>query len=167
MTAPSDPTVIPPPDELRSERLLPRPYRADDADVLFAAIEESRGHPRPWMDWVDHHASVDDSGDDCLRCAANWLLRSDPTVGIFEATTGRFLGGTGLIDPLELRCDARNAASRRVAERVGFVLEGRLRNACLDPEGQPADDLLFSLIPGDLPGRGTAPETVAPTSTRR
>ena len=50
---------------------------------------------------------------------------------------------------VELRCDARNEPSRRVAERVGFVLEGRLRSAFLDPGGQPADELVFALIPDD------------------
>jgi ribosomal-protein-serine acetyltransferase len=50
---------------------------------------------------------------------------------------------------VELRCDARNGPSRRVAERVRFVLKGRLRNAFLDPDGQPADELVFALTPDD------------------
>ena len=51
---------------------------------------------------------------------------------------------------VELRCDARNEPSRRVAERVGFVLEGQLRNAFLAPDGQPADALVFALTPDDV-----------------
>ena len=43
----------------------------------------------------------------------------------------------------------REEPSRRVAERVGFVLEGQLRNAFLDPDRQPADELVFALIPDD------------------
>ena len=50
---------------------------------------------------------------------------------------------------LQLFCNAGNDASRRVAERAGFVLEGRLRNAVLDANGAPADRLVFSLIPED------------------
>ena len=191
MTAPRHPTLIPLPDALRSERLVLRPLRPDDAEPLFAAVDESRAHLRPWLPWVDSHASVDDARDYCARCAANWLLRTDLTVGVFEAADGRYLGGAGLHDPdwelrafevgywlrasalgrgyvteavrllvdlafgplgarrVRLRCDARNGASRRVAERVGFVLEGRLRNAFLDQDGEPADDLLFALVPED------------------
>ena len=50
---------------------------------------------------------------------------------------------------VEIRCDSRNDRSRRVAERLGFVFEGRLRNDSLDPVGVARDMLVFSLIPGD------------------
>jgi RimJ/RimL family protein N-acetyltransferase len=46
-----------------------------------------------------------------------------------------------------LRCDARNDASRRVAERAGFILEGRLRNVSMAPDGTVRDDLVFAMIP--------------------
>ena len=51
--------------------------------------------------------------------------------------------------------DARNEPSRQVAERVGFVLEGHLRNAFLAPDGQPADELVFALTPDDARLRPT------------
>ena len=50
---------------------------------------------------------------------------------------------------VEISCDPRNDRSRRVAERLGFVLEGRLRSIMLDTAGQPRDQLVFSLIPDD------------------
>jgi len=176
---------------LRSPRLLLRPFVPADADQVFAAVDESRAHLRPWMAWVDGHVSVDDSRNWCTRCAANWLLRAELTVGVFAAAGGRYLGCVSLHDPdwdqrvfrigywrrasaigqgyateavrvlvdlavgplaarrVELRCDARNGPSRRVAQRVGFVLEGQLRNAFLAPDGQPADELVFALTPDD------------------
>lgn len=54
---------------------------------------------------------------------------------------------------LEIRCDPANARSRAVPERLGFTLEGRLRNNMADRHGGPRDTLVFSLVPGD-PGSG-------------
>ncbi|HTE21104.1 MAG TPA: GNAT family protein [Armatimonadota bacterium] len=48
---------------------------------------------------------------------------------------------------VEIRCDARNGPSRRVAERVGYRLEGTLRSDDLSPDGEPRDTLVFSLLP--------------------
>jgi RimJ/RimL family protein N-acetyltransferase len=189
------PTTIGLPDELRTPRLILRPLRPDDADAIFAAIDESREHLRPWMLWVDNHRSVDDTRDWCAHAAADWLLRAALTLGMFDAAAGRFLGGTGLhvhdwnrrlfevgywireseqgkgyvteaverqiafafddLDArrLELWCDARNERSRAVAERCGFVSEGRLRNAMTIPDNGVADALCFSLTPADRPNR--------------
>ncbi|MCC6945512.1 MAG: GNAT family N-acetyltransferase [Thermomicrobiales bacterium] len=52
---------------------------------------------------------------------------------------------------VEIRCDPANERSRRVPERLGFVLEGRLRSAALTPDGIPRDTLVFSIVAGDLP----------------
>ena len=48
-----------------------------------------------------------------------------------------------------IRCDARNTHSAAVAQRLGFVLEGRLRNEGVDPSGGLRDTLVFALIPSD------------------
>ncbi|HEU0113790.1 MAG TPA: hypothetical protein VFQ80_03900, partial [Thermomicrobiales bacterium] len=55
------PTTLRPPDESRSPRLVLQPLRPDDADAIFAAIDESREHLRFWMRWVDNHCSDDDA----------------------------------------------------------------------------------------------------------
>lgn len=188
---PTTPTLIVLPAELRGPRIVVRPYQADDAEAVFTAIDESRDHLRPWMPWVDHHGTVDDTRDYCIRSAAKWMLRSDLPLGIFTIEDGRYLGGTGLhgvdwalrsfeigywlrvsaeghgfmteavnlltsfalvelrANRVEIFCDATNTRSRAVAERCGFVQEGRLRNARLDNDGHPGDTLVFSAIPGD------------------
>ncbi|MFN8513010.1 MAG: GNAT family N-acetyltransferase [Thermomicrobiales bacterium] len=193
-------TLIELPDELRSARIVVRPYRAGDAEAVFAAIVESRAELLPWMDWVDHHQSVEDTRDFCVRCAAGWLGRTALDVGIFDARDGGFLGATGFPKfdwglrkfevgywlrtsawghgyvheavrllarlvfeelggvRLELRCDARNERSRRVAERAGFMLEGRLRNESRDPQGRLRDTLVFGLVPEDW-ARGESRES--------
>jgi len=47
---------------------------------------------------------------------------------------------------VEIRCDARNVRSARVAERAGFVFEARLRNEALAIDGQVRDTLVFALV---------------------
>ena len=47
---------------------------------------------------------------------------------------------------LEISCDARNAASRRVAEKCGFELEGILRQSRRDTSGELADACIFARV---------------------
>jgi RimJ/RimL family protein N-acetyltransferase len=191
MSSPVVPTLIVLPSELRGSRVVLRPYRRDDAEHVFAAIDESRDHLRSWVTWVDNNRTVDDVRDYCIRSQASWLLRTELVLGIFDAASGRYLGGIELHDPdwqlrafeigywlrvsavghgyatestqlladfalsrlqarrFTLRCSARNDASRRVAERAGFTLEGRLRNARLEPDGSISDELLYAIVPED------------------
>ncbi len=50
---------------------------------------------------------------------------------------------------VEIQIDPRNVRSRRVPERLGFVLEGTLRRYRLSPDGRAADRLIFAMIPED------------------
>jgi RimJ/RimL family protein N-acetyltransferase len=47
---------------------------------------------------------------------------------------------------VEIRCDALNRRSARVAERAGYSLEGELRNAEIGSDGRPRNMLVFSVI---------------------
>lgn len=58
-------------------------------------------------------------------------------------------------DELELRrldliTDPDNIGSQRVAEKVGFVREGVMRNHLLHSDGRLRDSVMFSLLPGEL-----------------
>ncbi|HEY1390079.1 MAG TPA: GNAT family N-acetyltransferase [Ktedonobacterales bacterium] len=192
MELPRHTTLIPLFEELRGPRVVVRPYRLDDADGLFAAVDESRQHLWPWLPWVTQHQTVEDTRDFILRTQAKWLLREDDlTVGFFEADSGRYLGGSGLhirgwdlpafeigywirtsaeghgyvaetvklltafaftsldAQRVMIRCDARNARSAAVAERLGFVREALLRNDMRDANGELRSTLVFSLTPDD------------------
>lgn len=46
-------------------------------------------------------------------------------------------------------CDARNARSKAVPERLGFVFEGALRRDSLAPDGTIRDSLIYAMIPDD------------------
>lgn len=50
---------------------------------------------------------------------------------------------------VEIHCDPNNFRSSRVAERNGYTLEGRLRNARLTPDGNLRDTLVYGMTEGD------------------
>jgi RimJ/RimL family protein N-acetyltransferase len=179
------------PDELRGPRVQLRAYRTEDAPAVFAAVEESREHLRPWMPWVGAHRTLADSRTFVTSSAAQWLTRENLNVGVWEAASGRYLGSSGLeprdwrvpsfeigywvrvtaegkgyateavrlltelafdrlgANRVEIRCDARNLRSAAVAKRLGYVLEARLRNHELAPDGSLRDTLVFALKPAD------------------
>ncbi len=47
---------------------------------------------------------------------------------------------------VEIRCDGRNERSASVAKRLGFALEGTLRNHRRAPDGSVADTLVFARV---------------------
>lgn len=49
---------------------------------------------------------------------------------------------------IEIRCDGRNTRSSRVAERLGFTLEGILRNDKCDVDGSLRDTMVFFKVRG-------------------
>jgi RimJ/RimL family protein N-acetyltransferase len=63
---------------------------------------------------------------------------------------------------IEIRCDPNNLRSAAVAERNGYTLEGRLRNARLTPEGTLRDTLVYGMTEGDFASRAWA-ESIADT----
>jgi RimJ/RimL family protein N-acetyltransferase len=55
------------------------------------------------------------------------------------------------VQRVHLRADVENVASRRVAERAGFTLEGVLRSAHWNPRLERRQDwAMYSLLPADL-----------------
>ncbi len=87
--------LIPMFEELHGERVTIRPYRESDAQDVFEAVAESCDHLRPWLPFADEHQTVEETRDWIIHQVAAWLLREDMTLGMWEATTNRYLGGTG------------------------------------------------------------------------
>lgn len=50
---------------------------------------------------------------------------------------------------VEIRCEASNERSAAVATRLGFRLEGHLRNIARQADGTLIDELIYALIPTD------------------
>ena len=68
------------------------------------------------------------------------------------------------VDRVEWRAEVGNSASRAVAERAGFVIEGVLRSAIIH-QGVRRDSWVGALLPSDLGLASTAPYLPAPAST--
>jgi [ribosomal protein S5]-alanine N-acetyltransferase len=143
---------------------LPSPYTTSDA--------------RMWCTWSaaqrrttgdgDHYAIVRREDDKLVGLL--WTKRTDwgsmtTEISYVVAPDARGFGFTAeAVDALavdlilehrfqriELRVAQGNVASRRVAEKAGFVHEGLLRNAGVDDSGR-VDLVVWSLVPADLRG---------------
>src|SRR6266566_3165849 len=89
-------TLIPLFQELRGERVLVRPYQEDDAQSLFEAIAESREHIGPWDPLADAQQTIEESRDVIIRWMVQWLLREYLAVGLWDAATHWYIGGSNL-----------------------------------------------------------------------
>ncbi|TMN22244.1 GNAT family N-acetyltransferase [Lentibacillus cibarius] len=151
-------------DEVALKRL-----ELSDADRLFQLTDQSRDHLRPWLPWVDHTKTVDDSKafiQSSLKTFSNrqglttGILYKGELAGIISFNSldwkneigyiGYWLGVnyqgngimiravSGLIDyafyslglnRIEIRAAVGNRKSRAIPERLGFMLEGQIRQA--------------------------------------
>ena len=117
-------TLVPVFEELRGERVIVRPYCVEDAEALREAVEESRDHLRPWLPFADEHQSVEETRDFIIRTSANWLLRENFTLGIWQKTTGTFLGGSGFhVRDWDLHYFEIGYWLRQSAEGNGYMAE--------------------------------------------
>jgi RimJ/RimL family protein N-acetyltransferase len=149
--------------------IIPRPYTMDDALAFvsghldlgphqFAIVEDSRV-----VGSIGMRVNENDTGHIGYWCAPDLRGR-----GIVPRAVRRLcehaLDDLGL-QRLELITDPDNAASQRVAEKVGFQREGVLRSHLVHPDGRRRDSVMFSLLPGEL--RYLDPDTAAqPPSPR-
>lgn len=140
---------------------LPRPY---DAEAARSWCTEFSHHLRTSGDGI-HWAITDRASGRLLGSAglnrtdwrgrvsevgywvAPWARRRGIAVAATRAVAGWLLGTCGF-ERLELRAATGNLASQAVAERVGFVREGVLRNAGQVHEGR-VDLVSYSLVPAD------------------
>jgi len=78
-----------------------------------------------------------------------WLRTSHYGRGyITEAAGGLIQMLKGIMRPnrIEIRCDVQNLKSRRVAERLGFELEGILRADTREKDGKLRDTCVYALV---------------------
>lgn len=112
------------PNELRGVRVCLRPYAIEDGVVMQEAIEESLDDLRPWMAWTDSRRTVQDCETYIRQALARWLTREDVTVGMWDGSTNRYLGGIWLY-PIDWRVPALAIGYwvRVSAQGRGYVTE--------------------------------------------
>jgi RimJ/RimL family protein N-acetyltransferase len=80
-----------------------------------------------------------------------YWVRADAEGRGYASETARLLARLAFdeldANRVELRIDSRNVRSLRVAERLGFVLEGTLRRKMPAPGGEPTDMHVLALLP--------------------
>jgi ribosomal-protein-serine acetyltransferase len=90
--------------EVRTPRLVIRPFRLDDAAELFEAVNASRTELSPWVPWAakDHRVLAQSAAfvaRNVLACDDGAILQaSGLSVAMTDAGTGRLVGGTGFHD---------------------------------------------------------------------
>jgi len=78
--------------------LVLRPFVDGDADDFAAAVCESVASVSPWMGWCVDGYTAADALDWFAVCRAGAAAGTAFEFGMFDATSGRFLGGAGLND---------------------------------------------------------------------
>jgi RimJ/RimL family protein N-acetyltransferase len=142
--------------------LIPQPYTEDDARWYVAHCEQG------WREGTNSNfAIVEVASDRVVGAMGARHLEAEhgvTEVGYWVRADARGRGyapralrliSDWLLDALgvarvQLRADTGNVASRRVAERAGFVEEGTLRSARFNARlGRRGDFVMYSLLPSD------------------
>lgn len=88
--------------EIRTERLLLRPWRVADAALLKDAIERNLAHLRPWMAWAhDEPSPLGVIETRILKFEQDFAAGRDSIYAIFSADEAKVIGGTGLHPRIE------------------------------------------------------------------
>jgi RimJ/RimL family protein N-acetyltransferase len=142
---------------------VPSPYGRQDA-VAFVAQSE-----RSWADGTAATFVIADAGTDAVLGAIGVMHLGaeppNPEIGYWVARSARRRGIAARavrlasrwavrelgIARLDLMTRVENVASQGVAERAGFTREGVLRSFIVLGEHR-RDVVMYSLLPGDLPG---------------
>ena len=141
---------------------VPSPYRREDAVAFVGSFA-----PQEWRSQRGVHLAVTSTADAALLGSCG-LVAVDPVdlvaeVGYWVVAPARGRGlavraarllaawalSAGGLGRLEIRLEPENVASRRVAERLGFRLEGVLRGRLL-LRGTRRDVAVYGLLAEDL-----------------
>lgn len=92
------PELLPLPDGVASSRVVVRRYRPGDGAAFFSSLAPQRAELMQWMMWPQKHQQPEDSESYVVRMHAEFALRSNMPMGIWNKA-GEFLGGSGFHAP--------------------------------------------------------------------
>ena len=87
--------VNPPLREFSDGTIGIRPFRESDVPLLFDAVRESVRELSTWMAWCSPDYSIKESAEFVRSAPVAWDKGEHYSFVVYEASTGRFLGGTG------------------------------------------------------------------------
>ena len=73
-----------------------RPLQRDDRDLLYAAVMESVAEVSRWLPWCHPGYSIVETESFIESCITAWAQQTHFPFAIFDASTGQYLGGTGV-----------------------------------------------------------------------
>src|SRR4051794_26238214 len=91
-----NPILIDLPVPIKTPRLLLRHCLPGDGKALNLAVCESFTELNQWVPWADKIPSEEDSEFNVRTSYAQWILREDLRMMIFDLSGNRLLGSTGL-----------------------------------------------------------------------
>ena len=80
---------------LTDGRILLRPYRRSDAELVYKAVRESLPELLPWMPWAYPEYSIEDTRAWIDSSSKKWTKGEEYNFAILDARDGAFLGGCG------------------------------------------------------------------------
>jgi hypothetical protein len=120
-----DPILLDLPASLQTERLMLRPPQSGDGLLLLEAVTESLPELRRFLaslPWVAGEQTLESSETFCRTAQANFIAR------------------------MELITDEENSASRKLAERCDFKLEGTLHRERRAPDGALRNTCVYACL---------------------
>jgi ribosomal-protein-serine acetyltransferase len=73
-----------------------RPLQRDDRDPMYAAVMESITEVSRWLPWCHPGYSIAETEAFIESCITAWAQQTHFPLAIFDASTGEYLGGTGI-----------------------------------------------------------------------
>ncbi len=88
--------MILPSTTLTDGELVLRPLERSDRDAMYEAVRESLTEVSPWLPWCHAGYALGETESFIESCITAWAQQTYFPLAIFEAATGRYLGGTGV-----------------------------------------------------------------------